>query len=232
MRPNPVDVFGDGGKYKGFPFKATLYTSKSITVEAPAVDYSDAGNDDDAFRDLLGITDDEILAERVPANRATLAQKKVFNDVILGAFENATNSFVEKVAKKGRNKMQYVLQFPNTVELSAEVLDVHKNKKDNELHMEGLPVKTDIDKDNQLDDAGDLPKITMEVENMDVEVSVWSTHSAPRLVWRIADLSKESRQRGRVDSDSEDSATEAAKAMQKLNVRAVKKKAPGKKKKS
>ena len=72
MRPHPVDVFGDGAKYKGFPFKATLYTNKSIVVEAPVVDYSDAGNDDDAFRDFLVIDDAEILAEKNAATRADL----------------------------------------------------------------------------------------------------------------------------------------------------------------
>ena len=49
--------------------------------------------------------------------------------------------------------MQYLLQFPNEVELSAEVLACHQKMTDNVLRVEALPVKIDIDADNQVDNT-------------------------------------------------------------------------------
>ena len=51
MRVNPRDILGVGKK-KGFNFKARVYSKNSIIVEAPALDYSDVGNNDGFSKNL------------------------------------------------------------------------------------------------------------------------------------------------------------------------------------
>jgi hypothetical protein len=93
MRAHPMDVMGDGKKYKGFPFKAILYTTKSILVDAPAVDWSDAGNNDNILRELLPKLAIEALAELKktrPQKAEEMELDAADNAVLLEAFENGT----------------------------------------------------------------------------------------------------------------------------------------------
>jgi hypothetical protein len=187
-RPHPVDIQGDARRYAGFDFKCVHYSSKSVTVEAPCLDYSDAGADDEAIIELVTEPDPDQLDTEV------LEEERKEAEAIEEAVNNARNLFIENViARKLPNKMQYVLQWSGDVQLDAKVLNCNEGMTNNELRPQTFSIKTDIDADNQFDEHENLPKIVVEKRGGEVEIETWSTHSAPRIIWKIADLAKEAR---------------------------------------
>lgn len=191
MRVHASDVLGDADNaIPPFPFSCKVVSSSELQVTGPLLDHSDAGHEDELIRAILTKKRD--------------AGKDV--ECIARAMDNARKETEEKMdlTNPTVNTKNYVLRFPPDVKLDAEILDMHKGKKNGLLQIEALPVMSEV--------AVQVKKRPLQKRTIDgVEVDVYPVNNSFRLLWRIADMSKRGITTGR--SKKATAATDAATQM-------------------
>jgi hypothetical protein len=192
MTADPRDIFGDDDQ-EGFPFQARLINENTIVVDAPTLDYSERGGDEEYIAETLNIADED-------------------DKVVIEAFDNGTQSFEDLQVP---NKMQYLIRFPkNQVCLNAEVLEVHTGQQNGILTMEGIPIQAYVANLNE-----NPQTVTVENEmGAEEEQQVWIKNFCGRLAWRIADLNQSTR-KARREKTKQKAQTKAATAfMKRMNL--------------
>ena len=125
MRVHPVDLFGqtaaEGGRPR-FNFKCFRKDHRTLIVEAPTIDASDAGIDDAVIRETLRNRED--------------------GETIIQGFVK-TRTCYENLRTTG--KMYWRLSFPPTVDLDETPLVIHQNME-GELKTEPLMVTGKIER--------------------------------------------------------------------------------------
>ena len=110
MDVNVIDVFG-GGKKRKFKFKAIQLSSCIISVIAPVCNAANSGHNDKHVKEQL--LNSDLSAD----------------DVVAKAFDNARKKY-SKAVPKGKDIMQYLLVFPDSVNLSSSALNIHEKREE------------------------------------------------------------------------------------------------------
>jgi hypothetical protein len=162
MRVNPQDV------RDGFRFRASVLNETTVIVTAPALDFHDAGGDEQSETAAHALKPD-------PRND---------NEVIWEALMNGRLEFKNlNIA----NKMEYHLRFNGGVQLSSEVLLVHAGKLDY-MTLEALNVSVEKAPVPLVDEHGNF------VTTPDgYRVATVDKFFVGSLLWRVADVSNATR---------------------------------------
>lgn len=204
--PKVVDAAGDliRKKIPPFNFKCTIYRTNKLLITAPLLEWSDRGNDDEHIRKKYGV-----------------------DSVLMNALDEHRNAAVSRIGDKTfQTAVKHViLEFPTTVELSGECLLINKRKNKKgvstgstesmTLKLEAINFATDVSsKEDTNWERRVIPFTDASGKTQDLEVPVWIQDKKPRVFWRVADVSKDSRKRGKMENDSDsDDAAEGVAAM-------------------
>ena len=192
MRVHPCDVLGEPTmKLPRFIYKCRRLTSTTLVVEAPTLDFSDVGHDDEVIREILeNRTDGPVIMDGLDNSRSDIEAR-------MDAEHNPMTG-----------KMQYHLVFPDHCSLDETVLEKHKGMSNSELKMEALPLSRSI------------TRLATKKKGADgMEVDQHTGFAAPRIFWRVADLNKESQKKGRANrADEHDDDAFASDFMDGVNI--------------
>jgi hypothetical protein len=193
MEVCPRDVLGTGAygmpSTGQFEFVASITAKNQVSIEAPILNYTSRGGDDDAIELLL-------------------QQDNLHDNVFWEALQNQRREWAKS---KRENKMVYILDFGPNVELSSKVLEIHKHKTDGTLYEEAMPITVPVGAfpSNERVPVLDKHGNQYVIKGHKISTPVVFKYFAGMIYWCVADRKQDSRKAKVADANSDTAAADA-----------------------